>query len=276
MSKVDLKGKTVVITGASGGIGAAAAVAFGRRGSKLVLSGRNLDLLNQAAETTLAFGAEAYVVPGDVTRPEEMRALMDRAWGLTGRLNVAVLGAGFGVLGEAANIPLELWHQQFEVNFFGVLNGFYAALPYFKKQGYGQFIIINSLSGRIAMPLNSAYCASKFALWGFADSARLELKEHNIDLICIYPNFVKTKFQAKILSPDYNVPPDLAWKMGGDAPEKIAEKIARACEKRKEEVLCTVSGNLGARLLPMSHLLSKSFQKISLVITKKLLKAREK
>jgi len=276
MAGFELKGKTVVITGASGGIGAETALAFARRGAKLVLSGRNLELLNKASELVRAAGAEAFVVPADVARFEEMKQLVEKALELTKRLDVMLLGAGFGVLGEAANIPLELWHKQFEVNFFGVLNGFYAALPDFKKQGYGQFIIINSLSGRIAMPLNSAYCASKFALWGFADSVRLELKENKIDLICVYPSFVKTKFQANILSPDYNVPPNLAWKMRGDSPKKIAEKIARASEKRKEEVICTVSGNLGARLLPMSHLLSKSFQKILLAVAKKVIRAREK
>jgi len=274
MAKFELKGKTVVITGASSGIGAETALAFAKRGAKLVLSGRNLDALVRTKEKVEKAQAEAYIVPADVTKKEEVKALVEKAIEQTGRIDVILLGAGFGVLGLAENIPLELWEKQFAVNFWGVLYGFYSAIPYFIKQKSGQFIIINSLSGRIAMPISSAYCASKFALWGFVDSARVELEKHNIDIISIYPSFVMTDFHFRVESPDFEVPADLARRMMGDRPEKIAKKIVRASENRKAETLCTFYGNLGARFLPMSYYLAKTFQNLSLYFTLKVLKKK--
>jgi len=261
--KLELKGKTVVITGASGGLGSLTALAFARRGAKLVVSGRNLEALKKVADQATALGAEAHIVPADVTRMDEVKALVDKAVELTGGLEVMVLGAGFAVLGEAENIPLELFRQEMEVNFWGVIHGFYAALPHFKKQGHGQFIIVNSLSGKISMLLFSAYCASKFALWGFADAARTELRRKNIDLLCLYPGPLLNEFQAHVVSPDYAVPRDMAWKLRGERPERIAEKIAQASERRKPEMIFTVWGNFCARFLPMSYRLAERFRKIS-------------
>jgi len=263
MAKLDLKGKTVVITGASGGLGCLAAQAFAKRGAKLVLSARNKEVLEKVAADLRNCGAEAHVFPADVTRMQEVQALVDKAIELTGRLDVMLLGAGFAILGEAENIPLELFRREMDVNFWGVMHGFYAALPQFKKQGHGQFIIVNSLSGRISMLLFSAYCASKFALWGFADAARTELRRKNIDIICVYPGPLKNQFQANMVSPDYIVPEDMAWKLRGDDPAKVAEQIVKASEARKPEVIFTAWGNFCARFLPMSYHLSEGFRKIS-------------
>jgi len=275
MAKFDLSGKTIVITGASGGIGASAAVAFAKKGANLVLSARKIDVLNKVADQVRAAGSEAYVVPADVTKMDEMQKLADKAIGLTGRLDVMLLGAGFAVLGRAEKIPLELLRQQMEVNFWGVIHGFYAAIPQFRKQGSGQFIILNSIMGRMANPWSSAYCASKFALWGWADSVRAELKKKNIDIISIYPGFVKTRFQARTISPDFIIPEDLADKMRGVSPEKIAETIVRASEKRKGEVICTVSGNLGARLLPASYYIGEFIRQGSMKIQRRMFKSKK-
>ena len=271
MGKFELREKTVVITGASGGIGTEVAVAFARRGAKLVLSGRNRDALAKTADRVRDIGTEAHVVPADVTVWDEMRALVERAIEVTGGLHVMLLGAGYGVLGNIENVTLDAWRKQMDVNFWGVLNGFYAALPHLTKQSSGQYIIINSLAGRVAMALNAPYCASKFALWGFTDSVRPELAKKNIDIISVYPNFVKTAFQGNIESPDFNVPPDLAWKMRGQSPEKVAETIARASEKRKGEVVFTATGKIGVRLLPLSYHLAELTRKIMFPITRKII-----
>jgi len=275
MGKIDLKEKTVVITGASGGIGGTAAVVFARRGAKLVLSGRNRDALGKVADQVRATGAEAHVVPADVTNWADMQSLVARAIEVTGGLHVMMLGAGFGLLGNIESVSLEMWHKQIDVNFWGVLHGFYAALPHFLKQGSGNFIVMNSLSGRIAMPLSAPYCASKFALWGFADSIRAELAKKNIGLLSVYPNFVKTSFQANTQSPDFKIPPDLAWKMRGQTPEHVAELIVRYCERRKGELVLTGVGLFGVKFMVLSYHLSEWFRRyIMMPITQKMMVRR--
>ncbi len=274
MARFDLNGKTVVITGASGGIGAETALAFARRGAKLALSGRNRELLRQTRERVQAAGAEAWVVPADVTKPEEVKDLVAKATELTGRLDVMVLGAGIGAVGEASRMPAEDFRKLMEVNFWGVLHGFYAALPHFIKQGFGQFIIINSLSGKIAMPMSSNYCASKFALRGFAEAAQIELKGKNIDLISVYPSFVDTPFQNRVMTQDYTVPKGLSKSWFGDRPEKIAGLIVNASAHRKPEVICTLYGNFGARFLPMSDILSWLFEQQAYTFARRILRPK--
>lgn len=274
MGRFELKGKTVVMTGASGGIGGEVAICCARRGAKLVLSGRNVEALNGLKDRVTNVGAEAVVFPADVTKPEDMNALVNKVIEATGRIDVMFLGAGYALMGEAINIGMDAWRKQMEVNFFGVLNGFYAALPHLIKQGSGQFIILSSLSGRVAMALSSPYCASKFALWGFVDSVRPELSRKGIDVLGVYPNFVKTPFQSNIESPDLNVPHDLAWKMRGQSPEHVAEKIVRASECRKGELVFTALGHIGIRLLPLSYNLAELSRKIAYPITKKMLKGK--
>jgi len=275
MARFELKGKTVVITGASGGIGTATALAFAKRGAKLVLSARKIEPLEKLAEKLKASGAEAFVVPADVTKAEDMKMLAEKAIALTHGLDVMMLNAGMGILGEVHHLSLEQWHKQMDLNFWGVLHGFYAALPQFLKQGSGQYIIVNSLAGKIAMPLNSTYCASKFALTGFADSVRQELRKKNIDMIAVYPGFVATTFQANMQSPDYDVPRDLGHAIA-DPPEKIAEGIARASEKRKGEIVFTWNGNFGARYLPLSFTIAENFRRGFLNTSKKVMKRKTK
>jgi NAD(P)-dependent dehydrogenase (short-subunit alcohol dehydrogenase family) len=273
MAGFDLRNKTVVITGASGGIGGEAAVAYARRGAKLVLSGRNMEALEEAAGRVREAGAEAHIVPADVTKNDEVKALVDKAMELTGGLDVMFLGAGYGLLGEIGNVTLAMWQDQMDVNFWGVLYGFYAALPHFVEQGSGQFVIVNSLSGRMGMGLSGPYSASKFALWGFADSVRCELREKNIGLLVVYPYFVKTAFQGNIKSPDYKVRPDLAWKMLGQSPEKLARTIVKATEKRKGEVLCTALGKIGPRVVPFSFGISEYVRGLLLPATRRVMRS---
>jgi len=269
--KFKLKDKTVVMTGASGGIGAETAAAFARRGARLVLSGRNREKLKEVADRVKALGAEAHVIPADVTIKEEVDALVKGALEKTGNIDVMMLGAGYGLLGEIENVSIEMWRQQVDTNFWGVIYGFYAALPHFIEKGSGQFIIMNSLSGRMAMGLSAPYCATKFALWGFADSVRSELKQKNINLLAVYPYFVKTSFQANIQSPNFRVDPDISKKMLGQSPEKLGERIVKACEKQKGEILCTALGVVGTRFVPVSFHLAERIRRLLLPLTRKVL-----
>lgn len=274
MSRFDYKGKTVVITGASSGIGAFSAVEFGKRGARLVLSGRKLEILNQAAELVRAAGAEAHVVAADVTRQEEVKTLVKKALEITGRLDVMFLGAGYGVFGRVDHVSMELWRRQMEVNFWGVLNGFYEALPHLMRQKSGQYVIINSGAGRLGLPLFAPYCASKFALVGLADSARYDLREYNIDVLSVYPAFVVTKFHDSIVSPDFEVDGSMAAKMGGISAERAAKDIVNAAGRRKKELIFSAGGKFAAKFFPMSMALAELGRKGSMAVFKKFIKPK--
>jgi dehydrogenase/reductase SDR family member 7B len=274
MSRFDYQGKTVVITGASSGIGAYSAVEFARRGAKLVLSGRKIDELNHAAEMVQKAGGEAHIFPADVTKQDEMKALVSKALELTNRIDVMFLGAGFGVFGRVDHISMELWRKQMDVNFWGVLYGFYEALPHLMKQKSGQFVIINSGSGRFGLPYFAPYCASKFALTGFADSARFDLREFNIDVLSVYPAFVVTKFHQSIVSPDFEVDGRMAAMSGGISAEQAAEEIVDHAERRKKELIFSAGGKFAAKFFPMSMALAEMGRKGSMGVFKKFIKPK--
>ena len=246
MARYDLKGKTVVITGASSGIGAACGVLFAKRGATVVLSGRNLDMLKDAEQQVQAAGGQAFVAPADVTKKEEVDSLVRNAIEKTGRIDVMFIGAGFGVFGRIENITMDLWRRQMDTNFYGALYCFYAALPHLMKQKSGQFIFMNSGSGRFALPLFAPYCASKFALPALADSARYDLRPYNIDVLSVYPAFVVTKFHGSIVSPDFEVSGEMAAKSGGITAEAAAEAIVSYSEKRKKELIFSAGGKFAA------------------------------
>lgn len=253
MAVFDLRGKTIVITGASGGLGRALALEFARKGAgSLVLSGRNAIALEETARMVQKISHDPITFPADVTSQEEMNALVEKAIKETGGIHAMVLCAGYEIMAAAVNLDADAYKRQINVNFFGVLHGFYAALPHFLEQGSGEFIFINSAVGKLAAGLNSAYCASKFALTGFTDSIRCEMAAHNINVLGVYPGFIKTDFQKNTESPDCTIPADLSAKMGGQSPEHVARKIVKACRKRKGEVVFTFPANLGVRLAPLS------------------------
>ncbi len=262
MATFDLKGKTIVITGASSGIGRALAVEFADKGAGiLVISGRNTEALEETAQLVKQKGIDPICFAADVTSQDEMHALVKKALDKTGSLHAMVLCAGYEIMGAAENLNPDAYKRQIETNFYGVLHGFYAALPHFIEQGQGEFVFFNSAVGKLAAGLNSAYCASKFALTGFTDSIRCEMAGHNINVLGVYPGFVKTNFQKNIESPDCEVPEDMAAKLMGQTPEHVAKKVVKACCKRKGEIVFTIAANMGIRLAPLSFYMTEFSRK---------------
>ena len=274
MVRYDYMGKTVVITGASSGIGAACAIEYARRGAKVVLASRTVESLNKVAAEVKAAGGQAFVVPCDVTQRDQVNNLVKQAIDLTGRIDVMFIGAGFGVFGRLENIDMELWRRQMDVNFYGALYCFYAVLPHLQKQKSGQIIIMNSGAGRFALPLFAPYCASKYALTGLADSARFDLKEYNIDVLSVYPAFVVTKFHGSIVSPDFEVSGEMAAKSGGITAEKAAQDIVNSGEKRKKELIFSAGGKFAAKFFPLSMILSEIGRKGAMNVFKKFIKPK--
>ncbi len=191
--KRTMTGKTVVITGASSGIGRAAAIAFAQSGANLVLAARREDALAQAAAACERFGVKAIAVKTDVTNAESMKRLAEAAADYGQTIDVWVNNAGIGSVGEFTQTPIEVHERVIETNLIGYLHGAHAVMPYFKRQQYGVLINVNSLGSWIAQPYSVAYAASKFGLRGFSEALRGELIKYPGIRICdIFPGFIDT------------------------------------------------------------------------------------
>ncbi len=188
--------QVVLITGASGGIGAALSQLLATRypGIRLMLAARSPDKLAAVAETCRTAGAEVCWLPTDLGQTEQVQALAQKTIDQFGRIDALVNNAGYGQMGAIELIPTELVRQQFEVNLLGVISLIQAVIPVMRQQGGGRIINVSSIGGRVAFPLGGLYSSSKFALEGLSDALRMELEPFNIRVSVIEPGPVKTDF----------------------------------------------------------------------------------
>ncbi|UVC18237.1 SDR family oxidoreductase [Mesorhizobium onobrychidis] len=195
-----IQNKVVVITGASSGLGEAAARLLAQQGAKLVLGARRLDRL-QTLEKELSLGDRA-VVQTDVTRHEEVKQLVDHAVEVHGRIDVIINNAGLMPHSPLERGKIENWDRMIDVNIKGVLYGIAAALPHMKAQKSGHIINVSSVAGHKVGPGGAVYAATKHAVRVISEGLRQEVKPYNIRSTVISPGAVATELPTSITEPD--------------------------------------------------------------------------
>jgi NADP-dependent 3-hydroxy acid dehydrogenase YdfG len=195
-----IKDKVVVITGASSGLGEAAARRLGQNGAKLVLGARRIDRL-QALAKELSLGAGA-AVQTDVAKYAEVKRLIDRAVQSHGRIDVIINNAGLMPLSPLERLKIDDWDRMIDVNIKGVLYGVAAALPHMKAQMSGHIINVSSVAGHKVRPGSTVYSATKSAVRVISEGLRQEVKPYNIRTTIISPGAVASELPDSITEPD--------------------------------------------------------------------------
>lgn len=194
MSSTGFSNHTIVITGASSGIGKALALRLADEGANLALASRSQERLEEVAAECQRRGVAALVVPTDVSDEAQCQELMTQAYSQFGQIDVLINNAGVGAFSKLEDMPnLQLLKQVMEVNFYGLVYCTYYALPYLKATR-GRLVNISSLGGKFAVPYNTPYCSSKFALMGFSDALRMELSDSGVSVTVVCPYWVITEF----------------------------------------------------------------------------------
>ncbi|MET9352987.1 SDR family oxidoreductase [Streptomyces sp. NPDC006617] len=188
-----IEGKVVAITGASGGIGEASALLLAERGAKVVLGARRPERLEDLALRIGKNGGEAAWVRTDVTRREDLAALVALARERFGRLDVLVSNAGVGLISPLDELRVADWERMIDVNLKGVLYGIAEALPVFREQGSGHFVNIVSTAGLRITPLMSVYAGTKNAVRTVSEGLRQEAGD-SLRVTVVSPGFVHTDF----------------------------------------------------------------------------------
>jgi NADP-dependent 3-hydroxy acid dehydrogenase YdfG len=198
----NVEGKVTVITGASSGLGEAAARYLSSKGAMVALGARRADRIQSLAKELNDKGGKAIAITTDVTKPEQVKALVDAAVQAYGRIDVMINNAGLMPQSPLDRLKIDEWNQMIDVNIKGVLYGIAAALPYMKQQKSGHIINVSSVAGHKVRPNNSVYSATKHAVRVISEGLRQEVKPYNIRTTIISPGAVDTELPNTITEPD--------------------------------------------------------------------------
>jgi len=198
----NIKGKVVVITGASSGLGAATARLLSAQGAVIVLGARRADRIQSLADELTAKGGRALAVTTDVTRFDQVKNLVDAAVRKFGRIDVMINNAGLMPHSPLERLKIEDWDRTIDVNIKGVLYGIAAALPHMKQQKAGHIINVSSVAGHKVTPAGAVYAATKHAVRALSEGLRQEIKPYNLRTTIISPGAVATELPDSVTEPD--------------------------------------------------------------------------
>lgn len=230
---------SVWITGASSGIGAACAYRYAAEGARLVLTSSSAERLDAVAVKCRGLGAEEVtVLPYDLTCPDEIDALVEKAWNAADGIDIVMLNAGVSQRTNVEDTSMEMIRKIMEINYFAPVAIAKALLPKMVGRGGGRIAVTTSIAGRFGFPLRCGYSSSKFALYGFFETLQAEYHKDGIKVTIVCPGRVSTNISRYALDkggkPHGVMDPGQA---GGMSAEAAARIIVKAVAKGKREVL---------------------------------------
>jgi short-subunit dehydrogenase len=236
---MNLEHKTILITGASQGIGAETARAFAGYPVNLALLARSEDRITALAEElNQKPGVKAIAVVADVSRSEDIQRAVAQTLDAFGQIDILVNNAGVGMSSPVGEIDYEKGHQLFEINYWGAIRMTEAVLPGMRERKDGLIINVSSIVGRRSMPGISVYCASKFALNAFSESIRVELKPDNVRVVSFYPGVTRTNFGDNLLTGPNKVEGKGRAKVS--SAEDVGKAIVKAARKEPRDAYATL------------------------------------
>lgn len=234
--------KVVLVTGASAGLGRAIAAAFAAQGARLALCARDAQRLIAVASELGAHGGNVVSIPADVTRQDEVAALVLRTVEKFGRIDVLVNNVGRSTRGKALDVSPDEYRQLMELNFLSAVHATRAAAPHLLAT-QGHIVNIGSLAAKSAARFLGGYPASKFALAAYSQQLRLELAPLGVHVLLVCPGPLERDDAGKRYAQQAAGLPESASRPGGGAkvrlirPEDLARRILSACERRQPELV---------------------------------------
>ena len=230
--------KTIWITGASSGIGAACAIVFAKEKANLILTASRADALKTIQEKCILLGAKCEILPCDLSDTEGIPTLVEAALNCFDGIDVLYNNAGISQRGLAGDTLFEVDKKIMDINYFAPVLITKLVLPGMLAKHHGTIAVTTSIVGRFGFPLRSAYSASKHALYGFFESLQAEYYDRHIRVVMICPGRVNTNISMNALESDGTKHAVLdSGQEGGISSEKAARKIVNAIYKQKPEVL---------------------------------------
>jgi len=217
--------KVAIVTGSAAGIGYEIAIHLAKNGFRTYASMRNLQKANGITEMAKNENLPLSLIQLDVTDDISITKAIDTVINESGRIDVLVNNAGYGLIGSIEDMSVEELKAQYETNVFGTFRVTKAVLPYMRKEHGGSIINISSIAGRIALPLYSAYVSTKFAIEGLSESMAYELEPFGIKVAIIEPGAIKTNFRREQAAKGSSE--DSPYSSMMQSPSKAIEKMLK-------------------------------------------------
>jgi NAD(P)-dependent dehydrogenase (short-subunit alcohol dehydrogenase family) len=255
-------GKVAAITGAGSGIGRALALKLAERGAVLAIADINADSLEQTREMLVAEGAACSSHVVDVADRDAVEAFAADVTREHGAVHLVINNAGVTVVDQAERISYEDFNWVMNINFWGAVYGTKAFLPYLRKVDEAHIVNVSSLFGLVAIPLQSAYNASKFALRGFTEALKMELAGSSIGVSCVHPGGIKTRIgkHSRVREESLTVSKEELLadfdRFAMTSPERAAAIIIRGIERKRRRIMIGPDASLFdwiGRLFPGSY-----------------------
>ena len=228
MSIDSFQGKVAIVTGASSGIGRATALALAEQGVWVAVASRNGEALSALAEELKRQARQVIVIPTDVTQREQVEALVEEVLAQWGRVDILISNAGEYIRAPITDLEPADLQRSLDVNFFGGVYCVKAVLPHMLGQKSGHIVFVTSMDGKIGLPPDAPYVSAKFALTGFCEVLRQEVRDSGILVTNVLPGRVDT-----VMIEDLK----FAWISPKISPESVAAAILNGIQKRKPIVI---------------------------------------